>query len=85
MEREFGRDMVLDVSGIWSRGVQLDGITDLNAAATTSYTYLIKDASGNQTGTFTTPIYTTPRPNSKYGAVLEDTNGVNSYYNGLTR
>jgi outer membrane receptor protein involved in Fe transport len=83
VEREFGRDMVLDVSGIWSRGVQLYGITDLNAAATTSYTYLIKDASGNQTGTFTTPIYTTPRPNSKYGAVLEDTNGVNSYYNGL--
>ena len=29
------------------------------------------------------PIYTTPRPNTKYGAILEDTNGTNSYYDAL--
>lgn len=83
VERELGHSMVVDVSGIWSRGVQLFGVTDLNAAATSSYTYTIDNASGAQVGTFTTPVYTTPRPNTRYGAVLEDTNGVNSYYDGL--
>jgi len=75
--------MLLTASGIWSRGVNLYGVTDLNASATTNYTYTIEDASGAQTGTFTTPVYTTPRPNTKYGAVLETTNGTNSYYDAL--
>ena len=83
VSRQFGGEIVLSASGIWSRGVNLYGVTDLNAAATTNYTYTIEDASGNQTGTFTTPVYTTPRPNTKYGAILETTNGTNSYYDAL--
>jgi hypothetical protein len=83
VSRELGSGMLLTASGIWSRGVNLYGVTDLNASATTNYTYTIEDASGAQTGTFTTPVYTTPRPNTKYGAVLETTNGTNSYYDAL--
>jgi hypothetical protein len=83
VSRELGRGMVITASGIWSRGVNLYGVTDLNALATTNYTYTIEDASGNQTGTFTTPVYTTPRPNTKYGAIDEVTNGTNSYYDAL--
>ncbi len=83
VSRELGSGMVLTASGIWSRGVNLYGVTDLNALATSSYTYTIEDASGNPTGTFTTPVYTTPRPNPKYGAILETTNGTNSYYDAL--
>jgi hypothetical protein len=75
--------MVLTLSGIWSRGVNLYGVTDLNASATANYTYTIENAAGAQIGTFTTPIYTTPRPNPNYGSVLETTNGTNSYYDAF--
>jgi hypothetical protein len=81
--RELPGDMVLTASGIWSRGVNLLGVTDVNAAATTTYTYTIENAAGTPTGTFTTPIYTTPRPDTKYGAIYEVTNGTNSYYDAL--
>lgn len=84
VSRELGRGMVLTASGIWSRGVNLYGVTDLNVAATTSYTYTIENAAGAQTGTFTTPIYTTPRPNTSYGGIYEVTNGTNSYYDALS-
>jgi hypothetical protein len=83
VQRQLASDMLLTVSGIWSRGVNLLGVTDVNVGATTNYTYIIEDANGNQTGTFTTPIYTTPRPNPKYGAIFEVTNGTNSYYDAL--
>ncbi len=33
IERQFGTDMVLSVSGVWSRGVNLYGVTDMNAPA----------------------------------------------------
>lgn len=85
VERQLSKDMVLTVSGIWSRGVNLYGVTDLNAPApTTNFTYLIDNASGQQVGTFTTPVYLNPRPNPKYGAIYETTNGVSSWYDGLT-
>jgi len=29
------------------------------------------------------PVYTTPRPSTKYGAIYEVTNGTNSYYDAL--
>jgi outer membrane receptor protein involved in Fe transport len=84
VERQLAHDMVVSASAIWSRGVNLFGVTDVNVGnPTSSYTYLIQDGSGNTTGTFTTPLYTTPRPNTKYGAVYDVTNGVSSYYDGL--
>jgi outer membrane receptor protein involved in Fe transport len=86
VERQIGRDMALTVSGMWSHGVNLYGVTDLNAPplGPTTITYKINDASGNQVGTFTTPVYLNPRPNTTYGAVAEVTNGVSSYYGGLS-
>ena len=83
--REVGKDMVLTVSGMWSHGVNLYGSTDLNAPAPSgNFTYTIDDASGNKVGSFSTPIYLNPRPNTKYGAVNETTNGVSSWYDGLS-
>jgi len=76
--------MVVSASGIWSRGVNLIGVTDLNVGNPTgTYTYTIDNAAGSPVGSYTTPIYTTPRPNTKYGAVYENTNGVSSFYDGL--
>jgi len=84
LERQLTKDMVLSASGIWSRGVHLFSSVDLNAVyPTTTYTYTIADANGNPTGTFTTPIYTTPRPSTKYGAVYENANGIDSYYDAF--
>src|SRR5579863_4376740 len=85
VERGFGQDMLLSVSGIWSRGVNLYGVTDLNAPPLgPNFTYLINDANGNQVGTYTTPIYLNPRPNTAFAGVYETTNGVSSFYDALT-
>jgi len=84
VERQLTKDILLSVSGITSRGVHLMGSVDLNAPnPTNTYTYILEDVSGNQTGTFTTPVYGNVRPNTKYGAVIENTNGVDSVYDGL--
>jgi hypothetical protein len=75
--------MVASASVINSRGVHLLSSVDLNAPAPTNYTYTITDVNLNPVGTFTTPVYIGPRPNTKYGAVIEDTNGVDSNYDAL--
>ena len=84
IQRQLPADTALTISYIWSRGVQLYGIRDLNLpTATTNYTYTINDASGNAVGTYTTPVLTGKRPDTRYGTVGYAENGVNSYYNGL--
>jgi hypothetical protein len=85
VDRQFGKDMVLSVSGIWSRGVSLYGVTDLNAPPLgPDFTYTIADANGNPVGSYTTPVYLNPRPNTAFGAVNEVTNGISSFYDGLS-
>jgi hypothetical protein len=86
IQRELASDLSMNVSYIWSRGVQLYGVRDLNLPTTTTatpFTYTIDDTSGNAVGSYSTPVYTGNRPNTKYGAIYYDENGVNSYYNGL--
>ncbi len=84
VERAISNDSVLTVSGVWSHGVNLYDSQDLNAPApTTTHTYIVDDLSGNQVSTFTTPVYTGARPNTKYGTVYEVTNGESSWYDGL--
>src|SRR5439155_5085248 len=47
-------------------------------------TYTIKDAAGNNTGTFGTPTYLFGnRVDPRYSKVLQVENGGNSWYNGL--
>ncbi len=84
IQRQLTRTAALNVSYLWSRGVQLYGVRDLNLPSTfTNFTYTIDDTSGNAVGTFTTPVLTGVRPDTRYGGVYYDDNGVNSYYNGL--
>jgi hypothetical protein len=71
-------------SFIASRGIHLLSDVDVNAPTpTTSYTYTITDTSLNPVGSFTTPLYTSPRPNTKYGSVYEVANGIDSVYDAL--
>jgi len=84
LERQITSDTLLSVSGIISRGIHLLGSVDVNAAAPQStFTYVVEDGSGQQTGTWTTPIYLNPRPNTSFGTVIENTNGIDSVYDAL--
>ncbi|MBM3736983.1 MAG: TonB-dependent receptor [Acidobacteria bacterium] len=85
IERELTRNVGMTVSYIWSRGLRMFTVRDLNIGPTGApVTYRINDANGNQTGTYTTPTYRLANrvnPNWR-GANMID-NGGNSYYNAL--
>jgi hypothetical protein len=84
LERQIGKDMVLSVSGVWSRGVNLYGVTDVNAPPLGPLmTYKINNTGGAQVGTYTTPVYLNPRPDTRYGTISDVTNGLSSFYNAL--
>ncbi len=90
LERQLWRDLSLTASYIWSRGVDLYGERDLNLPplGSTTNTYTIDNASGTPVGSYTTPVYlvyspTQSRPDGRYGAVVQDENGVTSSYNAL--
>ncbi|MEI9972636.1 MAG: TonB-dependent receptor [Ignavibacteriota bacterium] len=86
VERQLPGEMLLTVSGIFSKGVNLYGTQDINAPALGApFTYSIVGAPSNFPTSYTTQVYnTTVRPNSNFGAIYEETNGVSSWYNGLT-
>ena len=85
LERQITRDTAITASYIWSRGVQLFAVRDLNVGAPgPNATYTIDDTSGNAVGTYTTPVYLTAnRVDPRYQRVLQDENGVKSFYNAL--
>ena len=85
VERQLSADLTLAASYIWSRGVQLLASRDLNMGAPgPDVTYTIDNASGVQVGTFTTPVYLTAnRVDPRYGRVVQDENGIKSYYDAV--
>ena len=84
LERQVSPSMVVSASGIFSHGVNLYGTQDLNMPALGApYTYTINNTSGAAVGTYTTNTYTGARPNPNFGAILEQTNGVSSFYDAL--
>jgi len=84
VERALGKDMVLTVSGIFSRGVNLYGTQDINAPGLGApFTYSISGGPAGTPSTYTTQVYTGARPNPNFGAIYEETNGVSSWYDGL--
>ncbi|HUA00948.1 MAG TPA: TonB-dependent receptor [Candidatus Aquilonibacter sp.] len=99
VERELAHNLTLTVSGIWSRGVHLYSVFDTNlppASNTTTETYTILNTAqtmaglGTPVGTYTTPVLLGvggvkgARPNTNFGGMYEDGNGVVSFYDGLT-
>jgi hypothetical protein len=85
VERQLSKEMVLTVSGIFSRGVNLLGTEDINAPGLGApFTYTISGAPSNFPTAYTTGVYTGARPNPNFGAIYEETNGVSSWYDALT-
>ncbi len=85
LERELMAGMNLNVSYIWSRGLQLMAVRDLNIGSPTgSATYAVNDAGGNTVGNYTTPVYLQSNViDPRYQHVYQDENGLNSYYHAL--
>jgi hypothetical protein len=84
VQRELTGGLSLDVAYLWSRGVRLYGVRDLNVGplgAPITYTYL--DPAGAVAGSFTTPTYRTPRPDTRYRRINQVDNPSLSYYNAL--
>jgi hypothetical protein len=84
LQRQFGKDISVDASYIWSRGVQLYGVRDLNFYNVgPTVTYTIVDANNSPVSAWTTPVYIGSRPDNRYNSIYQMENGVNSYYNAL--
>ncbi len=85
LEHEITRDLGITVSYLWSRGVQLYTVRDLNVGAMgPEVTYRINDASGNQVGTYSTPTYRLAnRVDPRWRRVNLVDNGGRSYYDAM--
>ena len=85
LEHEITRDLGITASYIWSRGVQLYTIRDLNVGALgPDVTYRINDTAGNQVGSYTTPTYRLAnRVDTRWRSVNQVENGGRSYYDAM--
>ncbi len=84
IERQIARDTGLTVSYVWSRSLHIASASDANVnPPTQTYTYTILNSAGQPAGSYTTPIYTLPRPNPAFGKIILAQSNANSYYNGL--
>lgn len=85
VERAIGKSVSLTVSYIGSRGARLTSVTDVNIGAPGPVvTYRINDASGNQVGSYATPVYVRQnRVDPRYARVNVVGAALKSWYNGL--
>ncbi len=85
LERQLTTGLALTVSGIWSRGLHLTSVNDINIGAPGPVTtYQILDATGNTTGIYSTPVYVNQnRVDRRYSRINIIDSGLNSYYAGL--
>ena len=85
VERQITGTLAATVSYLWSRGLHLTSVTDLNVGAPGPVvTYRVNDASGNQAGAYATPVYVRQnRVDPRYARINIIDAGLNSWYNGL--
>lgn len=84
VERQLTPSTSMSVAYLWSRGVQLYTIRDLNTGPLGApVTYNILDASGKTIGAYATPTYRGPHTDPRYRRIDQVENGGISYYDGL--
>lgn len=85
VERQLRENLGLTVSYVWSRGMHLTTVRDLNIGAPTgTATYRILDTNNAQVGTYSTPAYLLAnRVDTRWRRVNMVDHGGNSYYNAL--
>jgi outer membrane receptor protein involved in Fe transport len=84
-ERELTPNLGVTASYVYSRGLHLFTVRDLNIGPEgPPVTYRVNDASGNQVSTFTTPTYLTAnRVDPRYQRINQIENGGQSWYHGM--
>ncbi|MEO5923732.1 MAG: TonB-dependent receptor [Bryobacteraceae bacterium] len=85
LERQLSADSSLSVGYVWSHGVQLWTVRDLNVGALgPDVTYRINDSSGAQVGSYTTPTYRLAnRVDPRWRRIGQVENGGHSFYNAM--
>jgi len=85
VEHQFTRTLALTVTYMWSRGLHIPTVRDLNIGPLgPPVTFRINDLNGNMVGAYTTPTYLRAnRVDPRYSRLNQVDNGGNSYYNGL--
>jgi hypothetical protein len=85
IEHAFSSNLTLSVSYLWSRGLHLTTVRDLNIGPPGApVTYEIDDAQGKLIGEYVTPGYRlVNRVDPRWRRVNSVESGGNSYYNGL--
>jgi hypothetical protein len=85
LEHALTQNLGLTVSYLWSRGVHLFTVQDLNMGRLGApVTYRVLDVQGNATGSYTTPTYRyANRVDRRYRRLNLVDSGGNSYYNAL--
>lgn len=85
IERQLTNSMALTVSGIWSRGLHLTSVNDINVGAPGPVAnYRVLDGSGNVAGIYSTPVYVNQnRVDRRYTRLNVIDSGLNSYYSAL--
>jgi Carboxypeptidase regulatory-like domain/TonB dependent receptor len=85
IDHEIRPNLALTVSYLWSRGLHLAAVEDLNIGPQgPPVTYRINDAGGLQLGTYTTPGYLRAnRVDPNWNRINQVDSASNSYYNGL--
>jgi hypothetical protein len=85
IERELAHDLGITVSYIWSRGLQMFAVRDLNIGPLGApVTYTIRDSAGQTAGSYTTPTYRLAnRADTRWRRVNQVENGSNSYFNAM--
>jgi hypothetical protein len=88
IERQLDRTTAVTVSGIWSRGLHLTSVNDINIGApgpTVTYNVVGKPGDPSSTFTYSTPVYVRQnRVDTRYNRLNVIDAGLNSWYNGLT-
>jgi outer membrane receptor protein involved in Fe transport len=85
IERQITNTLGLTASYIWSRGLHLTSVQDINIGAPgPTVVYRINDASGNQVGVYSTPVYVRQnKVDTRYSRVNIVGGDLNSWYNAL--
>lgn len=85
IDHQIRTNLALTVSYLWSRGLHLAAVEDLNVGQPGApVAYRINDAAGNQVGTYTTPAYLRAnRVDPNWNRINQVDAAANSYYNGL--
>jgi hypothetical protein len=84
IERQITSNMSVSVSYLLSRGTRLPNFFDTNLLPPNrTQPFLVLGSTGSVVNTVDLPIFTSPRPNLNFNAMMEEVSNVSSWYNAV--